>query len=603
MKIVDNRYIIVSLIVIIFGMARVSARTPRSEIELGGAPEYVMYTGIYDFIEELAEKHIIEVNSVTRPYDRRQIASWLTHAAKCDSLLTTRQRRELKFFINDYALELDTIPTAIVQWTNKRSFNLGLLQPAFHYRDKKFKAKINPIIGMDLSVNSHGMLTHRWWGVEIRTDILNHIAIWGSIRDHSYSSEYLKDEFVESLKIYRPNAAFVANPTYLTNERGGCWHRSSYGGDYAEIRAGIKAYAPWGSIGIVKDNISWGDSYHGSNIISDRVPSFPMIELKIQPCKWFKLDYINAFLASGVADSSRYYDAYNQDSLLFRSYKNHPKYMAANMLTFTPVRGLDLSVGSSVVYANPSLFAAFSIPISLFNSVDYQMSDAKGENENSQLFFNISTRNLKYTHFYASVFIDEIKFSRFKKSNQEHNFIGWKVGGRVSNFPVDALSLVFEFTRTNIANYQHPYRELAYTTNGYVIGHYLGDNAQSIYVALGYKPVRGLSLQLSYAQDTKYNEYKYTRIRDAKYIVMKPFDEKVWRNDEVKFHAVYEVVNNAYATVDVLWNNARGYTLTGDSKAPEEEIRLDAVGYLKRYTPPFYYGKNFTVKVGFSFYF
>lgn len=583
---------------------QLSARTPRSEINLGGAPEFVMYTGIYDFIEELAEKHIIEVNSVTRPYDRRQIASWLAHASEADSLLSPRQRRELKFFINDYALELDSIPKAIVQWTNKKSFSLGLLQPAFHYRDKRFKAKINPIIGMDLSINRHGMIIHRWWGAEFRADIVDHIAIWGSIRDHSYSSSYIKDEFVESMHINKQNAAFLANPTYLTNERGGVWHRSSYGGDYAEVRAGIKAYTSWGSIGIVKDNISWGDSYHGSNIISDRVPSFPMLELKLQPCKWFKLDYINALLASGVTDSTRYYDAYRPDSTFVRDYKSHPKYYAANMLTFTPVRGLDISIGSSVVYANPSLAAAFSLPVSFFNSVDYQMSDAVGENENSQLFFNVSTRNLKYTHFYFTLFTDEIKFSRFKPSDPAHNFIGWKIGGRVSNFTVDALSLVFEFTRTNIANYKHPYRELTYTTNRYVMGHYLGDNAQNIYIALGYKPVRGLSLQLSYSQDTKYNEYLYSRMRNAKYIYMKPFDEVVWRNDEVKLHAVYEVVSNAYATVDLLWNNARGYDLEGETKAsPGEEIRLNAEGYLKRYTPPFYYGSNITVKMGFSFYF
>jgi hypothetical protein len=100
---------------------------------------------------------------------------------------------------------------------------------------------------------------------------------------------------------------------------------------------------------------------------------------------------------------------------------------------------------------------------------------------------------------------------------------------------------------------------------------------------------------------TKYNEYIYSHQKEATYIYQKPFNEKVWRNDEVKLHAVYEVVNNAYAFVDVGWSNARGFNLT--SEPTVDEVRLDAQGYLKRYTPAFYWGQNVTMKMGFSFYY
>ncbi len=640
----------------------------RKPAALGGVPEYLGYTQVYDFVEELADMGIINVNSVVKPYDRNQVAAWLMEAQAVDSLLSVRQRKELRFYLNDFALECEGMYDGVVQWSNVGSivnkelwgetfslkstvnsqqsavkgqqltvngqqidpsvlrtapliqgsnsertyspsvlggvpdggggnnsqlYSLALLQPAFHYADEWFECKLNPILGMDLTMNGHGMVMHRWYGAEIRTDIMDHVAVWGSIRDHSYSNEYMEKGY----------SALLAQPKYLNNLPGAYYHPSSYGGDYAEIRAGIKAYAWWGSIGLVKDNIQWGDSYHSSNILSGRAPSFPMIELKLKPSSWFRLDYIHGFLASGVVDST-YYRVENNpiDGSSHRMYRTAGKYLAANMLTFTPVEKLDLSIGSAVVYGARNIAAAFSLPISFFNSLDYQMnSGAMLDNENSQIFFNISTRNLKYTHFYASIYIDEINFKRLKPSNPEHNFYSWKVGGRLSNWPLRDLSLTAEFTRTNCGNYQHPYQVLTWASNGYNLGHYLGDNAQEVYVALAYKPVRGLSLELSYVGATKYNEYLYTRYPNSPFIRQKQFAEKVWSNDEVKLHAVYEVVNNAYAFVDLGWNNARGYEPA--SEPTVDEVRLDADGYLKRYTPAFYWGQNWTVKMGFSFYY
>ena len=678
------KYIVVMLCLLV--VSKVSAEEMRPAA-VGGAPEYLGYTQVYDFIDELADMKIISVSSVVKPYDRNQIAAWLREASLADSLLSVRQRKELLFYLNDFALECDGMYDGAVQWTNagtwlnrekwndfysihnsqftihnlidsnaqrmslsptdstdlkdfyhffaqgsktvgsdidslfasqKRStdntefcadaapasrFSLSMFQPAFHYADKWFECKINPILGMDLTMNTHGMVMHRWYGAEIRADIVDHVAVWGSIRDHSYSGEHLDEAYFKSVGQSKRQGALLSQPGFLNNLPAGGYHAASYGADDAEIRAGIKAYSWWGSIGLVKDNLQWGDSYYSSNIISSRALSFPMIELKLNPCKWFRLDYIHGWLASMVADSTSYYLEYDAEKDVDKKiYRQANKYLAANMLTFTPVRGLNLSVGSSVIYGISNMFAAFSLPISFFNSTDFQLaSGGKFENENSQIFLNISSRNLKYTHLYASVFVDEFSFGRLKKTNPENNLISWKVGARVSNWPVKDLSLTAEFTRTNILTYKQSYATHTWASNGYNLGHYLGDNAQEVYVALAYKPVRGLSLELSYVGATKYNDYDYVRKYVFDIIAQKPFENVVWRNDEVKLHAVYEVVNNAYAFVDLGWNNARGFDVTNDNIGAE--IRLDAEGYLKRYTPAFYWGQNMTLKMGFSFYY
>ncbi|MBQ5926148.1 MAG: hypothetical protein IIX03_05475 [Paludibacteraceae bacterium] len=656
------RYIVVMLCLLVVGGACAQERHPAA---LGGAPEYLGYTQVYDFIDELADMGIISVNSVVKPYDRNQIAAWLVEVAEADSLLSVRQRKELWFYLNDFALECEGMYDGVVQWSNvgavvnkelwgdfyqithfardfysarhneqalsalanrkniqitdskldsalacrKNSsfliphsslFSISLFQPAFHYADENFECKINPILGMDLTMNGHGMVMHRWYGAEIRADIVDHLAVWGSIRDHSYSGEHLDEAYFKSVGQSKRQGALLSRPEFMNNLSGGAYHPMSYGGDYAEIRAGIKAYTWWGSIGLVKDNLQWGDSYYSSNIISNHAPSFPMIELKLKPAKWFRLDYIHGFLASELVDSTKYYVGDTTiTGALDKYYRPASKYIAANMLTFTPVKGLDLSVGSSIIYGTGAMWAAFSLPISFFNSIDHQMNFNAADNENTQIFLNISTRNLKYTHFYASVFVDEFSFGRLKKSSNQFNYFGWKVGGRLSNWPVKDLSVMVEYTQTNPGAYEHLYDILKYTSNGYGLGHYLGDNAREVVAKVSYKPVRGLSLELSYIGARKYNELVCEY--GSTFITRKPYENIVWRNDEVKLHAVYEVVNNAYAFVDVGWNNARGFDVDNDNTGAE--IRLDAQGYLKRYTPAFYWGQNVTVKMGFSFYY
>ena len=640
------RYIVVMLCLLVVGGAWAQERHPAA---LGGAPEYLGYTQVYDFIDELADMGIISVNSVVKPYDRNQIAAWLVEAAEVDSLLSVRQRKELWFYLNDFALECEGMYDGLVQWSNAGAvvnkelwgdfyqitdsglqitdnrlqasstqncspelgelslategsvnYSLSAFSPAFHYADENFECKINPILGMDLTMNGHGMVMHRWYGAEIRADIVDHLAVWGSIRDHSYSGEHLDEAYFKSVGQSKRQGALLSRPEFMNNLPGVSYHPMSYGGDYAEIRAGIKAYTWWGSIGLVKDNLQWGDSYYSSNIISNHAPSFPMIELKLKPAKWFRLDYIHGFLASEVVDSTKYYVGDTTiTGALDKYYRPAAKYIAANMLTFTPVKGLDLSVGSSIIYGTGAMWAAFSLPISFFNSIDHQMNFNAADNENTQIFLNISTRNLKYTHFYASLFVDEFSFGRLKKSSNQFNFFGWKIGGRVSNWPVKDLSVMAEYTQTNPGTYEHLYDVLKYTSNGYGLGHYLGDNAREVVAKVSYKPVRGLSLELSYIGARKYNELVCEY--GSTFITRKPYENIVWRNDEVKLHAVYEVVNNAYAFVDVGWNNARGFDVDNDNTGAE--IRLDAQGYLKRYTPAFYWGQNVTVKMGFSFYY
>lgn len=151
-------------------------------------PQPLEYTEIYDYIDELTLDGIISANPAVKPYTRNQIAAWLTEARQKDSLLNKRQRQDLEFYMQDFALELDTVPDYklwghrnVCQWTDRNTFNLSLVEPSFHYStaNRKFKMMIKPIIGMDLYVSEKGMITKRWYGAEMQMDIANHLSVWG----------------------------------------------------------------------------------------------------------------------------------------------------------------------------------------------------------------------------------------------------------------------------------------------------------------------------------------------------------------------------------------------------------------------------------------
>ena len=204
-------------------------------------PEMIEYTEVYDFIEELTTDGVIRTNAAIKPYTRDYIAARLKEAQeklkiKNEELnggLTHGERRQLEdlqFYLQDYALELDTLPTYysyghrhVTQWITNVS-NLSLADPSLHIltKDKIFKLRLRPILGMDLDYNTKkGLLMHRVYGAELQMDIAHHVSIWGSIRDNSWSGQGI-------------SGSRVTQPGFLNNLAGVQYKEANYGGDFSD---------------------------------------------------------------------------------------------------------------------------------------------------------------------------------------------------------------------------------------------------------------------------------------------------------------------------------------------------------------------------------
>lgn len=576
---------------------------------------------LYDFLDELLTDGVITAQTAIRPYTRKQVANMLVEAQTADSLLNKRQKAELSYYLNEFALERDTMVNNYVQYTDHKTYNLSVADPQFSYmtENKTFKMRLRPILGMNITANKKGAILQRWYGADLQMDVAKHLSIWGSLRDYSWSGNWLKEQYFPTDNERRNGARihYGASQTQpaLSPITGVQYKEASYGGDFSDSRGGISLYSWWGSISLQRENIRWGEAYYASNILSGRSPAAPMLSLQLTPCKWFQFDYFHAWLVSNVVDSTYYYlENTTAGTVLDKEYRPMNKFMAANMFTFTPIKQLSFSVGNSIIYSEKTIQAAYLIPIAFYKSLDHLLTKGVAtQNQNSQLFGSISVRPVEHLHLYGSMYVDEFKVSRMKPSNKEYNPISYLVGFNWSGWPVKGLSLKGEFVRTHIACYSHSIDALTWESNSFNMGHYMGDNAQSIYGELAYRPMRGMLLKLSYRNDMKYNSYAYLRVHRnennqkvnesagiSNTLAQKPFDKCIYRNDELRLDGFYEVHPNMFLTLSVGYNHARGYDNVNENAIGSEDIG-DAQYYLDKFTPRFYQGKNITGSVGFSF--
>ncbi len=574
-------------------------------------PVPLNYTRIYDYIDELLTDGVIVHQTAVRPYSREQVAHMLVEAQSRDSLLNKRQRKELEFYLNVFALERDTIMNNYVQYTDHQTYNLSLANPQFSFitKNKQFKMSIEPILGMDIYGSKKGAIIKRWWGADLKMDIAHHVSIWGSLRDVSYNGAIgLRDSYYPDTYA-KIDGAKLTKPQFLNTQSGVQYKEANYGGDFSDSKGGISLYAWFGSVSLQRENIQWGDAYHASNILSGRNPAVPMLSIQLTPCKWFQFDYFHAWLVSNVLDSTRYYIENNTSGGTTKMYRPHNKFMAANMFTFIPVKYLTFSFGNSIVYAENNVQAAYFIPFAFYKSLDHLLTKGvSSENQNSQAFATLTIRPVDHLKLYASFYLDEFKFDRLKKSNPQRNPVSYLVGFDWSGWPLKGLSLKGEFMRSYIACYTHSIDVLTWKSNSYEMGHYMGDNAQSVFVEASYRPIRGMLIKLSYTNDTKYNVYEYLRggtpaERAAggigTTISQKPFDKPVFRNDIIALDGIYEAHPNMYLRINLTYNNARGYDNTTSSVT--SEVTGTAQDFLNRYAPLYWQGKNITAMIGFSF--
>ena len=496
---------------------------------------------IYEFLDEMANLQLIEINTLIQPYPRTLIAQ------KLDGLDTTqlnaRQKAERQFYLKEYQKEL------------LRSNYQTKRRDLFYTADSSFQLTLNPILGGSFSSNQNGNYWHRWWGAEMFAYLGKHWGFYASLRDQLESDQYLAENYL--------------------HRRNGAVYKGS--GDFSDFRGGLTYQNNKVTVGLIKDLFSWGNHQFGSNVFSTKAPSFTRFNLKVQATDWLALNYFHGWLNSEVIDSSRSYSAGLQDRKIMVN-----KFIAANYISVKPFRKFYVSVGNSIVYSD-NFHPAFLIPFAFFKSIDHAIYAGGGNagGANTQIFMDVSSRNIKGVHLYASLYIDELSFSRMWENNRHSNFVSGKFGAQWSNILNQNLSLTGEVTATNPMAYRHFINATTFASNQFTLGHYLGDNALNLSFQLDYRPIARLKCTVGINLATKGNTYPYTG--EGRDVWGLDFQEEiVWRRNQFFTGLRYELLNDLYVS----------------ARYEYQEVSGELASF---YSPDLFIGSNHTIHTTINF--
>jgi hypothetical protein len=125
-----------------------------------------------------------------------------------------------------------------------------------------------------------------------------------------------------------------------------------------------------------------------------------------------------------------------------------------------------------------------------FKSGEHYNSDK----DNCQLFGSLDLNVVRNVNFYLSLFIDEINTDKIFDPDLSRRQVAFTSGLRVFDIPATNFDMTVEYTRVNPAAYNHSYPATTFTNNGFILGSWMGQNADDLFLELGFIPMHALRL-------------------------------------------------------------------------------------------------------------
>ncbi|MFN5480426.1 MAG: hypothetical protein ACK48G_10675 [Chitinophagaceae bacterium] len=266
--------------------------------------------------------------------------------------------------------------------------------------------------------------------------------------------------------------------------------------NYADVRASMHYQWNSGQVSIGKEQYVVGYGLNGNMIHSLKAPTYPYIRVQQKILPRLRFEYVHGILSSGLVDTPNSYRVNNGGVFGGQRFKPIPKYYVNHSLMIRLMKGLDLQVGESVIYTD-RIQAGYWLPVMFFKAWDqYFSGNTLNAGSNTQFYGQISSRNqLKNTHLYATLFVDEISpqviFNRAKSRNQ----LGFNIGGSVTDLPgLPYVTINAEYARINPFVYQNLLPAQDFNSSGYGMGDWMGSNADRLIGEIRYTPIPRLRI-------------------------------------------------------------------------------------------------------------
>lgn len=519
--------------------------------------EPVYNKGIYSFLEQLNLKGIIDFRSEIKPLPRILIAQKLIDANAERSLLTNVEREELSFYGKEYFDEINSLSGIAVSEPELEYLEKGKPDRFrfFRYVDNGFSFYADAILGYRISNQYEKNALHRWNGAK-------GFGYWG--KHFGFSFDF-RDNYEEG--------KYINDNKSMTPETGiNLLKRGENSIEYSEVRASITFSWSGGEFTFGKDFINWGSGRGGQIILSSKAPSFPFIKLDLNPVEWLRFSYIHGWLHSGVIDSSTIRTTLVPGR---ESYADIDKFIAAHLISFDITSDFTFSLGESVVYSR-KIEPVYLIPVMFFRLADHYLGkEESNTGSNAQVFADASYRvSSLRSKVYSTLFIDELSLTNiFKGGNL--SAIGYTVGWETAAPVPDNSTITLEYTKNSPFVYMNSDDAELYTNHGYQLGHWIGSNADQLYISYHQRIIRGLAFQLTFSLIRK------GQTEDPVQQYQLPYPPFLYgsKRDETNFSVdiSYEILHN----------------LTGGMKYSHSNIRDNEPSR----TPSFIKGKKHSVSV------
>ncbi|MCE2655876.1 MAG: capsule assembly Wzi family protein [Sediminibacterium sp.] len=485
---------------------------------------------VYNYLARMSQKGLIEFNDVILPISRETITNKLFELQKNNNSLSLIEKKELVFYLKEFTpISFSSTGKEVATFFKKD--NNGRFR-SFTATGDNFFITADPIIQGAGSIYNKINFTQRAIGIQSWGKIGKHIGFQFSGKDVNES----RDDTSREAYIYNgPRTGFV-NLVYDPSRKNV---------NFSEYKANISYSWKNGSVNVGQDYMLWGYGQNGRIVLSDKAPVSPYLRIDYQPLKWIRFNYAHFWLNSKIIDSNITYSFQNnvyggtRITLV-------PKFFATHSITLTPLKGVDFSIGESIVYAD-KLNVAYLIPLMFFKAADNNQSNYNIlAGSNGQFFFQLSLKNRpRNTHLYSTVFIDEIRISEIFNGLKSRNQIGYNIGGTLNDFILPYLSIYSEYTKVFPSVYNNINPAQSYTSYGSYLGDWMGNNFDRLLFGAKYTPFARLKLdarfQLSRKGAETTIEQQYVASPQPVFLFKKQFEQR-----ELYINASYEILNNIY---------------------------------------------------------
>jgi hypothetical protein len=132
----------------------------------------------------------------------------------------------------------------------------------------------------------------------------------------------------------------------------------------------------------------------------------------------------------------------------------------------------------------------YLIPVMFFKSGEHY----NGDKDNCQLFGSLDLNLIKNVNAYLSLFIDELNTDKIFDPDLSRRQIAVTSGIRLFDIPATNFDMTIEYSRVNPAAYNHKYPSATFTNNGFILGSWMGQNADDLFFELGLIPMHALRI-------------------------------------------------------------------------------------------------------------